>query len=219
MKHNSTKPSAESTGDRRTALGALLAVGVAAGSYGTAQAKTAPAPVDTRVDQLMSRWQIEEVLFAYARGNDRNDPDMVRNCFWPESTHKHGRFEGLSYDFVGYAAKIIATLKHAAHFITNVSIQVDGDRAFSECYYLAHHRRDAKDGSGEEDAFMEGRYLDLFERRDGVWKIIRRRGLSDLTAAPIPAPSPYADWPAGMHSGRDKDDDYYKMLEAFRAGK
>lgn len=166
----------------------------------------------------MSRWEIEEVLLRYARGNDRNDIELIRSCFWPESQHSHGRFTGASMDFIGFAAKILATLKHTAHFITNVSVEVDGKRAFSECYYLAHHRRDAADGSREEDAFFEGRYLDILEQRDGVWKIIKRRGLSDLTATPTPAPSPYGEWPAGQHSTRDKDDDWYKMRAEFIGG-
>lgn len=213
---------AENKPDRRGALGALLVAGTALGGCASASAKAAPeatpAVADSRVDTLMSRWEIEEVLFRYARGNDRNDLDMIRACFWPESQHKHGRFEGLSHDFVGFAGKILATLKHTAHFITNVSIEIDGDRAFSECYYFAHHRRNLKDGTGEEDAFMEGRYIDILERREGVWKIIKRRGLSDFTATPLPAPSPYAEWPAGAHSTRDKEDDWYAMRTEFLAG-
>ena len=208
--------------DRRRMIGAILAAGVAVGGCTTAgagspAARVAP-PADPRIDALMSKWEIEEVLYRYARGNDRNDVEMIRSCFWPESLHKHGGFDGKSQDFVGFAAKILATLKHAAHFITNVSVEVSGDRAFTECYYFAHHRRDAADGSGEQDAFFEGRYIDILERREGVWKIIRRRGLSDLTAKPVPAPSPYAEWPAGAHSTRDKGDDYYSMRAAFLAG-
>lgn len=206
--------------DRRGMIGAMLAVGVAVSGCTTASAAPGalPPPLDPRVDALASRAEIEEVLYRYARGNDRNDIAMIRSCFWPDSQHKHGKFEGSSQDFIGFAAKILATLKHCAHFITNASIEVAGDRAFSECYYLAHHRRNVADGSGEEDAFMEGRYLDLFERRGGVWKIARRRGLSDFTAKPSPAPSPYAAWPAGTHSTRGHDDDYYRMRAEFLAG-
>lgn len=202
--------------DRRKALAALLAIGAAAAATGAVAAKPAGRnDLAQQVDMLVSRVQIEEVLLAYARANDRVDADLLRSCFWPESTHRHGRFDGTSADFIGFALKILGAVKYAAHHISNISIQVDGDRALSECYYFAHHRRPVKGGAGEEDAFFEGRYLDDFERRDGVWKIIRRRGLADYSPPAIPAATAFADWPAGQHSLRYPDDDYYAMKARF----
>ena len=203
--------------DRRTALAAaVLAGGLAAGAGGVAAAprKRTPSVAD-QLDMLVSRTQVEEVLMQYARGNDHADEAMIRDCFWPESTHKHGGFDGKSQDFVGFAMKILVQLKYCAHHISNVSIRVNGDRAFSECYYFAHHRRPVKDGSGEEDVFFEGRYLDFHERRSGVWKIIRRRGLSDYTSTAMPANTPFAQWPAGTHTERSSDDEWYRMLAQF----
>jgi hypothetical protein len=171
-----------------------------------------------RLDQIESRTAITEVLYRYARGNDRADEAMLRDCFWPESTHKHGRFEGLSSDFVTYAYRVVSNLKFGAHHISNVSIELNGDRAFSECYYFAHHRRNVANSEQEEDAFFEGRYIDFFERRNGVWKIIRRRGQSDFTSSAIPANVPYANWPAGQHSEKAPNDEYYRMREAFLSG-
>jgi SnoaL-like domain len=201
--------------DRRAALaGAVLVAGIAATA---ADAKVRPSPAAT-LDQLASRWGIEEVLFDYARGNDHADEAMIRGCFWPESTHKHGGFDGSSTGFVDFAMKILPALKYSKHHISNVSVRVRGDRAFSECYYYAHHVRTRKDGGGEEDVFFEGRYIDLFERRAGVWKIIRRRGMSDWTSAATPAAVLYAALPTGSHALRSKDDEYYRMLALFEAG-
>lgn len=209
--------------DRRTAMGAMLAMGVAVA--GSANAAPRPArgkggdDMAARLDALEGRAAVTEVLLAYARANDRVDEAMLRNCFWPESTHSHGRFQGRSTDFIDFALKILRGVKFTAHHISNISVEVRGDQAFSECYYFAHHRRDRKEGGGEEDALFEGRYLDRLERRDGVWKIIERRGLSDWSPAPIPASTPYAQWPAGQHSERYPNDDYFKMRQAFLAGK
>jgi len=212
--------------DRRTALataglGAGLGAGLAAaGAASEASAKAArPARLSLaqQVDVLASRAAIEEVLLDYARGNDHCDEAMIRDCFWPESTHKHGGFDGTSSGFVDFAMKILPKLKYSKHHITNVSVRVKGNRAFSECYYYAHHRRDSKAG-GEEDAFFEGRYIDLFERRGGVWKIIRRRGMTDWNSPATPAEAPYAALPPGTHALRSRDDDYYKMLAIFEAG-
>jgi hypothetical protein len=203
--------------DRRGAIGAMIAIGAAATASGADAAMRDKGDSTARqLDELVSRTQITEVLLDYARANDRFDEQLLRSCFWPESTHKHGRFEGLSSDFAGFALKVLASIKYACHHITNISVTVDGDRAVTECYYNAHHRRVRKEGDGEEDAFFVGRYLDIFERRHGVWKIIRRRGLSDYSPPPIPAATLYADWPAGQHSLRAPDDEYYAMVANFR---
>ncbi len=207
--------------DRRTALAtAALAAGLTAAA-GPAQAAT-PRPralsLAEQVDALASRAAIEEVVLDYARGNDHADEAMIRACFWPESTTRHGGFDGTSAGFADFAMRILPKLKYSKHHITNVSVRVKGNRAFSESYYYAHHVRDRKDGMGEEDAFFEGRYIDLFERRGGVWKIIRRRGMTDWNSAATPAAAPYSAMPEGTHALRNKDDDYYKMLAVFEAG-
>lgn len=204
---------------RRGALAAILGlpVGMAAGAAAAQASRPAPhGDLAARLDALESKHQISEVLLAYARANDRMDEALLRSCFWPESTHKHGAFEGSSSGFIDYALKVVRSLKFAAHHISNISVEVRGDQAFSESHYFAHHRRVAKDGSGEEDAFFEGRYLDRLERRNGVWKIIHRRGLADYSAV-APATTPYAKWPAGQHSLPHPHDDYYAMAARFRA--
>ena len=206
--------------DRRSAMGAaVLVTGLAASTTAVQAAARQRLPsLAEQVDILAARAAIEEVLLDYARGNDHADEAMIRACFWPESAHKHGGFDGTSTGFVDFAMKILPLLKYSKHHISNVSIRVKGNRAFSECYYYAHHQRDKKDGGGEEDVFFEGRYIDLFERRGGLWKIIRRRGMSDWTSAPSPAPVLYASLPRGSHALRSKDDEYYRMLAIFEAG-
>jgi hypothetical protein len=207
---------------RRHALRAMVAmpIGLAAGAA-MAQAparRSNRGDVAERLDMLEARARITEILHAYARSNDRLDEALLRSCFWPESTHKHGGFDGKSVDFIGFALKILGGIRYAAHHISNVSIEVRGNRAFSECYYFAHHRRPAKEGGGEEDAFFEGRYLDFHQRRGDEWRIIRRRGLSDFSTV-VPAKTPYASWPQGQHSLRKPNDDYYAMRQAFEAGR
>ena len=202
---------------RRHALRAMIAAPIALAAGAAAAQTGGRGNLAARLDALEARQEITELLHAYARGNDRADEAMIRACFWPESTHRHGRFDGPSSEFVPFAMRIISGLLYAAHHISNVSIEVRGNRAFSECYYFAHHRRPARDGRGEEDAFFEGRYIDRHERRGDEWRIIQRRGLSDYSAV-VPAATPFASWPEGQHSLRAPNDDYYAMRRAFEAG-
>jgi hypothetical protein len=177
----------------------------------------APDDLLARLDRVESRQAIAALLTAYARGVDRFDEAAIRACFWPESTHRHGAFDGRSWDFLAFAARITSGMSHVAHHISNVSVEAEGDRGFSECYYFAHHRRPSADGAAEEDAFYEGRYLDLHERRGGVWKIIQRRGLGDW-AGVLPPGGLLPAWPDEQRSARAPDDAYYDMLNRFRRG-
>jgi hypothetical protein len=42
------------------------------------------------VDALLSRAEISETIFRYARGFDRMDLDMALSCFHADSVHDHG---------------------------------------------------------------------------------------------------------------------------------
>lgn len=170
-----------------------------------------------RLDQLEARQAVADLLHAGARANDRKDLDGMRACYWPDATTWHGGYKGPSAGFVDFAVPIIERCLFAAHHISNVTVEVRGGRALAESHYFAHHRRRAADGAGEEDAFFEGRYIDVLERRGGVWKILLRRGISDFSGA-MPAVTPHAQWPAGTHSLPAPDDEYYRIAKAFRAG-
>jgi len=203
---------------RRRWLAALVGVPIWLAVLGkSATAAAASSTSSATLDALASRAAITDVLFRYARGNDRKDQALLLSCFWPESTHKHGGFDGLSKDFISHAMTILGGITYSYHYIGNAAVEVNGNRAFSECYYAAHHRRPKAGGDGEEDAFFEGRYLDFHERRGTEWRIIRRRGLSDLTMVQ-PAATLYASWTPGIHSHPGQDDEYFAMRREFLAG-
>ena len=92
----------------------------------------------------------------------------------------------------------------AMHFIGNEYVEVDGDSAYSETYFISYA---TITGSGQSATRSRGgRYLDRFERRDGEWKIVRRllvdewSRLDDLPTPPTPA---------GRVGLRSKDDPVY----------
>jgi hypothetical protein len=205
---------------RRSALRTLLAIplGLAAAA-GVAPARAASGSTQKQLDALTdrqdvteARQQITDVLFRYARGWDRLDEDALRSCFHSDSTHQHGAFKGLSADFITGGLKIVRTLKSCTHMITNVSIDVVGTKAVSECYFLSHHRRNKKTGPGEEDWFLKGRYLDRFEQRAGAWKIAHRRGLHDFSRTFDPADTSLDAAPVEQLSLHSTQDPLYAML-------
>lgn len=168
-----------------------------------------------RLDALCDKQDITEILYLYARGWDRYDEEALRACFFEDSVHAHGGFKGLSHDFVTNGLASTKAVKSMTHMITNPMIELRGDKALSECSFFAHHRRDAADGSGEEDMFLKGRYLDIFERRDGVWKIASRTGLHDFERVVPPADQTLAGAPADTLGHKKPTDPLYSLIESL----
>lgn len=174
--------------------------------------------LEQRLDAVESRAAITEVLHRYARGWDRRDEEAVRSCFWPESQHRHGVYEGSSADFVQFGLSRTAHIKGARHAISNVMIELDGDRALTECYFAAIHHRPAAAG-GDEEYFLEGRFVDVLERRAGEWRIIRRLGLNEFERVQPRKPTVMDELPAERRGRRKPDDGLYAVQAEFRKGR
>jgi hypothetical protein len=205
--------------ERRRALTSLLAVpaGLAAVAAVTGAA-TAKDRKDERLALLEAKQEITEVLYRYARGWDRLDEEALRSCFFADAQHQHGGFKGLSQDFITKAFPMVAKVKSTTHAISNILIEVKGDKAVAECYFAAHHRRMNKEGTDEEDYFLSGRYLDRLEMRDGVWKIAARRGLNDLERVEPRADRTFAMAPADSFGKRKPEDPLYALLAELHGG-
>jgi ketosteroid isomerase-like protein len=157
---------------------------------------------------LLAKQEIVEVLHRYARGIDRCDEALLRSCFHEDATHDHG-FQGRSQDFCAYALKYVGTMNRSAHMVTNILIELKGDRAACECHFMAHLR--SNDAKGEKNRFVKGRYLDLFEKRGGAWKIARRTGLNEFAVetGAIVAGS------GKPEPGKQPDDPLYALLASL----
>lgn len=128
------------------------------------------------VEELFDREEIYDVLVAYARGADRADADLIAAAYHDDAIEDHGgTFRGPASKYVAMLRKALPSAPRMTHMITNIHIELDGDSAVTECYFLTFSRRDA---IGDEEAFDSltmARAIDRFERRDGAWKITHRR--------------------------------------------
>jgi hypothetical protein len=141
-----------------------------------------------RLARLADRVEIMEVLARYCRGVDRCDEATLAGVYHPDALDDHGTFTGPAQEFAAWAVAGARTFWHSSHHtVHNVMIDwLDVDAARVESYVLGVNRRvDAPaegsqgGGHGPIEVFA-GRYLDRFERRDGVWKIADRRALRDV---------------------------------------
>lgn len=134
-----------------------------------------------RLAAAADRSECIDLVARVARAIDRCDVALLATLFHPDATDDHGMFAGSATDFIEWVMPVLATMKRTQHVIGQVLVELDGDRAASEAYFIAHHTLDGPDG----EVFMlaAGRYLDRFERRDGIWKIAHRHAVYDWNSA------------------------------------
>lgn len=171
--------------------------------------------MDKKLQELLDKQAITEVLYKYARGWDRYDEAAIRDCFHADAQHAHGAFKGASQDFITAGLKSTKDVIAMTHMITNPMIVIQGDRAVSECSFFAHHRRMNAAGDGEEDMFLKGRYLDVLEKRLGIWRISQRTGLHDFERVVPPADQTLASAAKDQLSQRYPDDPIYALLRSL----
>ena len=132
---------------------------------------------DRRLDELLSKQEIYDRLCDYMRGQDRLDPVLHRSVFWDDATTDYGIYKGDADGFVTFAQAALGPHAANQHLIGQVRITLDGEVGYGEVYFIAFHR--LNEAGEDRDLFIAGRYVDRYERRDGVWKIADRVELVD----------------------------------------
>jgi hypothetical protein len=130
-----------------------------------------------KLQYMLDRLEIQDVIHRYARGLDRHDDDVLRSVFHEDAWDNHGPWVGPREEFVAWANGPCHQHTNAhLHQITTHNCEIDGDVAHTESYCQWVHR--LKD---EETVTVGGgRYIDRLERRDGEWRIVVRRLVLDF---------------------------------------
>lgn len=128
------------------------------------------------MNRIEDRFEIQDVLFRYARAVDRLDYDAIAECYFDDAIDVHGGYTGNAAGLVEDIRQRHQTIDSSQHFISNVLIDfVDDDTAKVESYCLCFLRQMPAPGATEQDlAVIRCRYVDRFERRDGRWAIADR---------------------------------------------
>lgn len=140
------------------------------------------AEIERKLDDLASREAIRDVLFSYTRYIDRFDVEAVKQCYHPDADDIHwNSFIGNAHAFAEHILREMNGIEFVVHDVTNPLIELDGDRAFVESRYTSRVRVSFEGAAPGEwvESVAQGRYLDVFERRSGVWKIAHRRLAQD----------------------------------------
>jgi hypothetical protein len=159
--------------------------------------------VSDRVEALLDKQEIHELSCKYMRGLDRLDEDLLLSVFFEDGWCDYGFTEGTPAEFIQFA--ITALKDHASnqHMIGNVLIELEGNEAYGEVYFNAYHK--VMSESGFEDVIIAGRYLDRYEKREGVWKFAYRSEVVDWSRTQPTSDSYFDHAPDGLRGGRQDD--------------
>ncbi len=134
---------------------------------------TAP-DLEARLDELESRVRISEIIARYCEGVDRKEPDVFKSIWHDDAEYligaDRGNFTGLD-DIARFPDIVRNVWKNTYHWTTNsvVTFQArDAASGVSECFAMCEKH----DGGV---CFVGARYVDEFSRRNGVWKLAKRR--------------------------------------------
>lgn len=155
-------------------------------------------------EDLIAESEIKDVHLRYCRANDRRDEELMRSCFHSDAVIE--LHEPLDIEaFIGMGRAVLSQFTVTWHNTGNQLVEVSGDQAWAEHYTTSSHRAAADDTGPERDFIVHGRYVDRMEKRDGEWRIARRKMIVDYVRNdPVP-PGP----PMGGEGARDRSDPSY----------
>jgi len=127
---------------------------------------------------LVDREAVREVILRNSRAIDRVDEELLRAVYWPDGWDSHSIFDGSFEDYVPWVIETLNGMIATQHNVANILIELDGDHAYTESYFIAHHKL-LGEGGEERDMIAAGRYIDHIERRGDEWRIKHRRAVFD----------------------------------------
>jgi hypothetical protein len=128
------------------------------------------------VAACVARRAITDKLHDYCEAMDQIDADLGYEIWHQDGIACYeGIFEGTGREFVDWVLETHRKMVATFHQVTNIDIELDGDRATSSTYAFVCNR------IGSTDYVMRGRYLDKWSNRNDSWRIDERHFVPAFT--------------------------------------
>ncbi|HET8882578.1 MAG TPA: nuclear transport factor 2 family protein [Solimonas sp.] len=163
---------------------------------------------DETLRTLADRQAIADLVYRYCRAVDRLDIALGHSVWHADGIADYGAdvYRGDGRGVIDHiCAQHRHTLQHS-HQVSNLIIELDGERAGSEAYVTAtlRIRRDGR----LRQITVWGRYVDRWSKRDGRWGLDKRISIRDFDEIRDVTAM------AGHDTGRrDRDDPSYGVLK------
>jgi len=178
------------------------------------------------LESVTARAEIADVIYRYCHATDRRRWWLMDSVFHEDATCRLSSALGGHWrEFVAQGSALLEPIGSTHHQVGNIQIAFDGDVAHVETYVTAFHQvpQDAPPGgsfggTGEAYEVMLGaRYIDRFERRDGLWRIADRRLLTEWRNHRPVREGALANVPSQSRGQHDTDISA-PVVEAWRTG-
>ena len=159
------------------------------------------------VEFMQAEATIKNLVYRFARAIDRVDEPLMRELFWENAGDDHGLFAGTAAEYVDWVIPLLKSMHATQHTISNILVELDGDRATAETYFVAYHQ--IGEGAEAIDMIAAGRYFDSFEKRDDEWRFSYRKAVYDWNRNdPVSENWSSDDFKNLLERGARKPDDY-----------
>ena len=151
---------------------------------------------DQALQELLDQHAITKLMNRYIDRIDAKDPQGAAACFAEDGV---GVYWG---DYRGRAAiaerltGILAAFSATSHHLTNVLLEIEGDRATGLSYVYAFHRY----AENFEPMHYWGRWVDELQRVDDQWLFMRREvvGVGQIMKGDPPPAEPFPGHPGRL---------------------
>ncbi|MET0364037.1 MAG: nuclear transport factor 2 family protein [Sphingobium sp.] len=159
------------------------------------------------VQELADHRAITDQIYRYCRSMDRMDHELGYSIWHEGGTADYGHvFQGTGRDFIDHVCAQHSHLAMHSHQMSNILIELDGDRAGSESYVTATLRM-AREGKVMQMMAIS-RYIDSWSRREGRWALDHRIAILEMDEIREVTPMKHHD-----RATRDRTDPSYAVLK------
>ena len=131
--------------------------------------------------EMATRQGILATLARYCRALDRMDEELFDSIWHPEAIVDYeGLYQGPVAGLRQYLWETHASMAVHSHQIANVHMEWDGEHAASEAYVTVHLWTHPDAQGHQVEVLSRGRYLDRWDCRDGICRIVHRVHLADM---------------------------------------
>jgi hypothetical protein len=153
---------------------------------------------------------ITDLIYRYCRSVDRLDVPLGHSVWHEDSWADYGPeiYQGPGKGVIDFICAQHRHALHHTHQVSNILIELQGDRAGSESYVTAALRLK------RDEQLMQigvwGRYVDQWSRRNGQWGLDKRIAIRDFAEI-----RPVTAMPLPEIGRRDRNDPSYAVLKGL----
>ena len=132
------------------------------------------------LQDVADRQAITDLIYRYCRAVDRLDIPLGHSVWHQDGYADYGAavYQGNGRGVIDHICAQHRHTLHHSHQVSNIIIDLDGDRAGSESYVTASLR--VRRGEQLKHMTVWGRYVDQWSRREGRWGLDKRISIRDF---------------------------------------